>query len=171
MRNLLNKDYLQGFDADSIKRIAHGEFGIALSRTVDGKRKKFTKAELIEMIIVVAGEQVEVSEQVEKVSTVETVPESIVNDVTVENVVSEIEHTVEDAETVIEQLNLSDVIPFALAKLKEIKCKQELQEFKSKLLASFDDKQQARKRKLTSKWAMQYNRLTMLFKQAEMKLQ
>lgn len=160
MNKLMDKTYLQGFDAESIKRIAHGEFGIALSRTIEGKRKKFTKAELIEDILTI---------QANQLTTIEVSPETIVNEVVAVNLNNE--HTVQNADTVIEQLQLSNIIPFALAKLKEINCKQELLELKTKLLASFNDKQQTRKRTLKSKWSMQYNRLTMLFKQAELKLQ
>lgn len=159
MNNLSNKEYLQGFDAKSIKKIALGEFEIALSRTVDGKRKTFTKSELIEMIIEkVSGQVIESVE----VSTIEVVPESN------EKVVNE--SPVQDSNKVIEQLLLSEIIPFTIAKLKDITCKQELIEFKNKLLASFNSKQQTRKRVVKSKWATQYNRLTLLFKQAELKL-
>lgn len=155
-----------------LKEIAKG-YGIALSYTEDGKRHALNKSELIVAIEAVqaqtAPEAVEtvVTNEVAEIATVETVQVAPAKVVADHVVTSEIESD----EKEITLLALSDVIPFAKQKLKEINCKRELLTFKQKLLATFGDKQQTRKRTLKSKWATQYNRLVMMFKQAELKLQ
>ena len=155
-----------------LKEIAKG-YGIALSYTVAGKRHALNKAELIVAIEAVQAQTVPtvetvVTNEVTEIATVETVQVAP----TVEVVADHVEASeIESDEKEITLLALSDVIPFAKQKLKEINCKRELHTFKQKLLATFGDKQQTRKRTLKSKWATQYNRLVMMFKQAELKLQ
>lgn len=144
---------LQTLTVKELKVIAK-ENGIALSYTQDGKRHTLNKPELINAIEV---KQLEAT----NIKTVEMVNELLDN---VNNVKSN------DDAPEIEKLSISEVIPFATSKLKSIQCINELIEFKNKLFASFNDKQTTRKRTLKSKWALQYNRLTMLFKQYEMKL-
>lgn len=114
--------------------------GIALSYTDNGKRHTLNKTELITAIETKQADQV----------TNEVTPET--------------------NEQEISLVTLNEVIPFTLNKIKEINCINELNEFKQKLFATFNSKQQTKKRTLKSKWALQYNRLCLIFKQYENKL-
>lgn len=137
---------------------------IALSYTENGKRHTLNKPELIAAIEAKQAEKV-VNEVTP--ATVENT-EMVTNEVLLNNIESD--NSVKDADTVIKLLSLNEVVSFATNKLKEITCLNELKEFKTKLFKTFESKHQTKKRTLKSKWALQYNRLTMLFTQYERKL-
>lgn len=142
---------LQVLKVAELKEIAK-DLGIALSRTVDGKRHTLNKGELIVAIE---------TKQVAPV-TVETTENKVLHN---ESIIMQ-----EQPENEIETLSLNEVVPYALGKLKLMSCKQELQNFKQLLLSHFTAKDQTKKRTVKSKWALQLNKLNFILRQAELKL-
>lgn len=112
----------------------------------NGKRQRFTKEQLIEKI-----EKLSLSNEYGNVA------------------VNEKSHSLSIEES-IKMLSLNEVIVFTINSLKGISTIEELNILKQKVMTSFNEMKIVKKRNLKSKWALQYNRLTMLFKQYESKL-